>query len=285
MRLLSPREVADALGVSESSLKRWVDAGKITAARTDGGHRRIALAEAMRFIRETGAPLAHPEALGMPEVAAANARAARGEDQLFAHVLAGDAVGVRGWLLSRYLAGANIEELSDGPIRDAMARLGELWRHDEDGIFIEHRGTDACVQAVAQLRANFAPRSDGPVAVGGSPPDDPYLLPPMLAATVIASVGMRAVNLGPNTPLAALQAAVAHHRPQLVWVSVSTPLEGDRARAIAAWLLALPAGTLGVVGGRSSDAVGAADPRVRVCASMTELAEVTRSLLRPRPLT
>jgi lysyl-tRNA synthetase class 2 len=32
MRLLSPRELADALDDSESSLKRWVDAGKITAA-------------------------------------------------------------------------------------------------------------------------------------------------------------------------------------------------------------------------------------------------------------
>ena len=29
MRLLSTRELADALGVSESSLKRWVDAGRI----------------------------------------------------------------------------------------------------------------------------------------------------------------------------------------------------------------------------------------------------------------
>src|SRR4051812_46263670 len=152
MRLLSPRELADALGVSESSLKRWVDAGKITAARTDGGHRRIALAEAVRFIRETGAPLARPEALGMPEVAAANERAARGDDQLFAHLVAGDAVGARGFLLARYLAGSTVEALCDGPVREAMQRLGELWQHDEGGIFIEHRGTDACVQAVTSLR-------------------------------------------------------------------------------------------------------------------------------------
>jgi len=40
MRQLSPRELAEALGVSESSLKRWVDAGKIAASRTEGGHRR-----------------------------------------------------------------------------------------------------------------------------------------------------------------------------------------------------------------------------------------------------
>src|SRR5690242_3719305 len=63
MRHLSPRDLADALGVSESSLKRWVDAGKLAAFRTEGGHRRIAVSEALRFIRETGAPVARPELL------------------------------------------------------------------------------------------------------------------------------------------------------------------------------------------------------------------------------
>ena len=50
--LLSPRELAQAIGVSESSLKRWADAGQIRVARTAGGHRRISIADAVRFIRE-----------------------------------------------------------------------------------------------------------------------------------------------------------------------------------------------------------------------------------------
>src|SRR3569623_3365929 len=151
MRLLSPRELADALGVSESSLKRWVDAGKITAARTDGGHREISLPEAVRFIRETGAPIARPELLDMPEVAAVQARSVvpRGDDGFRHYLLEGAAVGARGWLLSHYLAGRTIAELCDGPVRAAMHRIGELWAHDAEGIFIEHRATDACIQALA----------------------------------------------------------------------------------------------------------------------------------------
>ena len=61
----SPRELAGALGVSESSIKRWADAGEIRIRRTAGGHRRIPAAEAAHFIRRSGHPLARPEMLGL----------------------------------------------------------------------------------------------------------------------------------------------------------------------------------------------------------------------------
>lgn len=275
MRFLSPRQLAQALGVSESSLKRWVDAGKIAAARTDGGHRKIAFAEAVRFIRETGAPLAHPEFLDMPEIAVAQQRALEGDDRLYTYLVAGDAVAARGWLLSRYLGGASVEELADGAVREAMHSLGELWRHDEGGVFVEHRGTDICLQALAQLRNTFEPRAEAPFAIGGAPEDDPYLLPTFLAAMVVASAGMRAVNIGPDTPIAAMQAAVAHYSPRLVWISASTPLPAQQAREIAAWIATVPATVL--VGGRESGRI-AREGDIRTCDSMTELASVAREL-------
>ena len=55
--VLSPKELAQAIGVSESSLKRWADEGLLRATRTAGGHRRIPLAEAIRFLRDTQATL------------------------------------------------------------------------------------------------------------------------------------------------------------------------------------------------------------------------------------
>jgi excisionase family DNA binding protein len=67
-RLLSPRQLATAIGVSESSLKRWIDDGLLSAARTAGKHRRIPLAEAIRFIRSQRAPLVRPDALGLPDL-------------------------------------------------------------------------------------------------------------------------------------------------------------------------------------------------------------------------
>src|SRR5690349_24658833 len=66
--LLSPKQVARAIGVSESSLKRWCDSGRIPMARTAGGHRRMRLADVVRFVRDEGQPLVAPEVLGLPSV-------------------------------------------------------------------------------------------------------------------------------------------------------------------------------------------------------------------------
>src|SRR5512139_3387042 len=202
MRLISPRYLAEALGVSESSLKRWVDAGKISAARTEGGHRRIELAEAVRFIRESGTPVARPELLDLPEVASAREHG----DRLYDMLLAGDAVAVRGWLVARYLEGDTLAQIADGPIRSAMHALGDLWRHDAQGVFVEHRATAVCLQAVAQLRSMLAELpASAPLALGGAPAGDPYLLPSQLASMVLEEAGLRTVNLGPDTPLSAFE--------------------------------------------------------------------------------
>ncbi len=47
-QLLTPKQVARAIQVSESSIKRWCDRGTIPAEYTAGGHRRIPLAELVR---------------------------------------------------------------------------------------------------------------------------------------------------------------------------------------------------------------------------------------------
>jgi excisionase family DNA binding protein len=46
---LTTHQAASLLGVSLSSVAKWVDAGRIRAHRTPGGHRRIARSEVERF--------------------------------------------------------------------------------------------------------------------------------------------------------------------------------------------------------------------------------------------
>lgn len=265
--------------MSESSLKRWIDAGRIRATRTEGGHRRIALADALAFVRETGAPVVRPELLGMNEVPAEPDHRPLDDAALSRALTEGDGRAMRSWLQARLLGGAKLADLCDGPIRAAMHAIGDLWKHEGDGVFIEHRATDLCIQALATLRAAFDPSPSAPVALGGAPEDDPYMIPSAMAALVLAAEGLRPINLGPDTPTAALHRAIAHHRPRLVWISASSPVDLPRAHELAAFLTALPPGTLAVVGGRHGGTIAAAAPGIRTGDSMAEIVALAREIV------
>ena len=58
---LSTTAVAEMLGVSVASIANWIDAGKLKAGRTPGGHRRVRAEDLVYFLRRQGLPI--PEAL------------------------------------------------------------------------------------------------------------------------------------------------------------------------------------------------------------------------------
>ena len=69
-KLLSPKQVAVAIGASESSLKRWCDQGLIETVRTAGGHRRLSVSSVLGYLQKTGHQLIAPEILGLPPLTA-----------------------------------------------------------------------------------------------------------------------------------------------------------------------------------------------------------------------
>jgi excisionase family DNA binding protein len=56
-RFLTVGVVAEHFGVTEVTIKNWVDAGQLLAARTVGGHRRIAASSVVRLLEEQGRPV------------------------------------------------------------------------------------------------------------------------------------------------------------------------------------------------------------------------------------
>ena len=55
---LTSTEVADLLGVSEASVKRWADSGLLSTEKTAGGHRRFRPEDVAAFRRATQGHLA-----------------------------------------------------------------------------------------------------------------------------------------------------------------------------------------------------------------------------------
>lgn len=221
----SPKELAGAVGLSESTLKRWVDSGVVTAAKTPGGHRRIPRTEAIRLIRDSSLSLLNPGLLGVPDLETALATpTSPGLEglRLFELLRDGQERHARGLLLSLYLSGRSTIEICDGPVREAMHRIGDLWRHSDAGVYLEHRASDIMVNALNHLRGlvHAAPDS-APLAIGAAPAGDPYIIPSLSAAIVLESSGIRSSNFGPNLPIGALRSAADDLSPSLVWLSLS----------------------------------------------------------------
>jgi hypothetical protein len=198
-----------------------------------------------------------------------------------------DQAAARGIIVGSFLSGTPVAAICDGPIRGALERLGELWKEGPEGIVLEHRAVDTTVQAMSLMRATVAPPPPGaPIALGGAIAGDPYILPSMGAALVLADAGYVEVNLGPDVPTETLLEACARYRPALVWRTMSAQDDvnprSDITR-IAERVLAL-GGQL-VVGGRTSSVLeGLADERFHLLASMGELAAFGRGLLASRRL-
>ena len=233
-QLLTPRDLAQAIGVSESSLRRWVDAGLLPSVKTAGGHRRIALADAVQYIRNTHAMVVRPEVLGLADLAATPPRGgdAADDERIYETLHAGDGMRFLSMVTMMYVSGRSLAGIFDGPIRKAMQRVGELWRHDAKGILVEHRAMDLCVRAICQFRQMLpVPPADAPLALGASVEADPYILPTMMSAAILEDAGFRAVNFGPNTPVQLLSEAAAEHNAKLVWLSISSPSEPEKLLA------------------------------------------------------
>ena len=247
---LSPKDFASALGVSESSVKRWVDDGKIRALRTPGGHRRIAVGEAIRFVRATAAPLPRPDLLGLRELRGRSAPATSDlgalSDAFHRALMEGRALEARALIVQAFIAGASPAELCDGPVRGALTRIGDLWHHDQAGVFVEHRATAIVVEVLSHLRTLVVVEQGAPRAVGCAPAGDPYAIPTLAVATVLAGEGFDVTNLGPETPMLSLSLAIDRVRPKVVWISASTAAGAD----------ALTAGVESVL--RTAQGVGAA---------------------------
>lgn len=220
---ISTMRAADALGVSISTVKRWVDDGILPAHRTAGGHRKLLRAEVLALVRQGGLPIRDMTGLSIASFGEQLLDLQTVAAALFTAVLEGDGIEVSALIRRAYHSGAAIEILADQVIAPVMRRLGQHWEMARIDVWQEHRGTQLCAAALYELKDELEGRAERrrPVAIGGAPENDPYLLATLLAELSLLDMGWAPVNLGPHTPLESLAKAMQELRPRLVWLSVS----------------------------------------------------------------
>jgi len=254
-QLFTPKQVARAIGVSESSLKRWCDRGLIPTVRTAGGHRRLPVEGVLAFLRQSRRALVHPELLGLPALSGRGSQTLRqARQRLIDSLVRGEDMVCRQVILELYLAGQRLCVIFDEVVAEAFHQIGEKWETGEVEVYQEHRACEICERGLRELRLMLPPpqASRPPRAIGGAIDGDPYRLPTMLVEIVLRVKGWAATSLGPLLPFATLRAAVERESPELVWLSASSIADlSPFLRDYNAFFAEISPGVPVVVGGRA----------------------------------
>ncbi len=255
-QVLTPRQVAVAIGVSEASLKRWCDKGLVEATRTVGGHRRLPIAGVLRFLQDRGQPLVKPEILGLPSATGTGEHSIERARERFQEALEqGDLERVRRTIFDLFLAKFTACEIGDRVISPTFEQLGEKWRHGELEIFKERRACELCMRALNELRTGIPePGENAPIAIGGSLEQDVYTLPTTLVELTLREIGFNAQSFGVGLPAETIGEAVKELKPAIVWVSISHVQDMSKVISGARQLheVATECGASLVIGGRAA---------------------------------
>jgi methanogenic corrinoid protein MtbC1 len=226
----------------------------IQTVRTAGGHRKIPIADVLRFVREGDHQFVSPELLGLPPVSAhAELGLTRSKALLADALLAGDELLARQIVFDLYLAKHSLSVIFDEVIAAAFREIGDRWAcHDAD-VYQERRGCEIARQTLFDVRKVQRMPARAWRATGGTIDGDLYALPSAMAELVLRESGFNAISLGTSIPFSSLIKAVQEMRPKLFWLSVSHIREGlDFASEFAELSQACTASdTALVVGGRA----------------------------------
>ncbi|MDE2507879.1 MAG: helix-turn-helix domain-containing protein [Planctomycetota bacterium] len=244
-QLLKTQQVASALGVSVSTVKRWVDSGRLEAARTIGKHRLIRPSDALRLASElnlavdvleplrttpTPASIGTEVEAGTTSVATTptaiddNTRAA-----LFEALRTGETSAARAIVRGVWESGAGAAALGDNLIRPVFERIGQGWMTGTLDVYQEHEASHVMLSTLSELADQAARRTlkAAPLAFGAAPEGDPYVLAGLLGELTLRDIGWNVRNLGVNLPLRSIAKAVEHHHPSLLFVTVNYLVDPD----------------------------------------------------------
>ncbi len=288
----SPKQVADRLGVSESSVKRWLDQGTVPILRTAGGHRRVSQESVDQLLEQLKKTSGFPRLSEVGDDASSDFAAEesristdwRGKaieeiaEAFRVSLIEGEEQKCRSFIDSLIDRGHSPSTAADLLITPAMHGFGHAWERGDLSIYQERRACGIAMELLASLKRQLPVKPGGPIAIGGAPEGDQYQLPTAMVELALTECGWNAQSLGCNLPMPEFTAAVNEYHPRVLWISISWLMDEHKfVRDFNAMVDQLPKQTAVLIGGRA--ATDSLRPRLRYtghCDSIRHLVDLAR---------
>lgn len=198
-RLMSTGDVAEVLGVSEATVKRWADAGTLSCIRTPGGHRKFRLRDIAMHLASRRSSADHSEA------------ATEGDqdiEELVSALLVGDAERVMGVIAAVRLQRVSIATIVDTMLRPAFERVKQACGSGRCEAFHLHIAINSLIEVAARQRPTLrVPGSSRGRVISAPLPGEPYDVLARYASLVAVESGFDAHVLGAGLPPASVSRA------------------------------------------------------------------------------
>ncbi|MDP3277045.1 MAG: helix-turn-helix domain-containing protein [Deltaproteobacteria bacterium] len=237
MDIITTRQVADLLAVSEATVKRWADSGTIRCFRTPGGHRKFRMADIAEFLKaysyestgpthtETPAPASGPRMSdGAPASRAEPSFVSTGLSEASLRfrnlALQGDAEGLISLIAQQRLRGFALPSIFDDIAAPALEDIGRMWTSAAISVAQEHLASQTVIEALARIK----PLIERPAANRGSallaaPGLEQHDIALRMATLVLCGMGFQPIMLGPTSPVQDLITMIASSNPSVTILS------------------------------------------------------------------
>jgi MerR family transcriptional regulator, light-induced transcriptional regulator len=247
---LTTRQAAGLLNVHESTVKRWCNAGDLAHSVTEGGHRRITVADFVAFARsrKLASHLLHFPGLEERIWQGISTAAASGDYSILAELMAEWMTGNETLLPVRLLDFLQAQEFALGDIFDlmmgpVMRQIGSYYAIGSMEIGEEHRMTqitrDLLLYVRYQRGMHLPSGRPGRVAIVGCSRNETHELGSLMARIMLEDYGWRVVYLGIDVPAEEFAAQQKRWAARLIAVSISPIRAIPESRALIKMLSTL----------------------------------------------